>query len=250
MQTKFCFLKITSITKLIFLFCCCAESFSASAKIPSQTLSDSTQQQVEKQNNFLLGINPTQVAMLDVELYARFELYHRHSFFIAAGYDFNAFDLAPGDKIGRPLDPEDQGREVQIEQESDNWERYFWGQGFAFRFGYEVKLEKHVPSGPFLSAEFLLKERNYEHYQFGSGGILHSESADQKIYGLTFRYGYEWIKTKVRIQFTTGIGLRILHSDVTWPTIVNASYNVPAEYFQKDVYLPSLHLGWLIYFQL
>jgi hypothetical protein len=246
MKIKLSFTTITCNAYLIFLFCFLVEIFSASAKIfPS----DSTQTQTEKQNNLFLGINLIQLSFLDVELYARYEIHRRHSFILAAGYDFNALDLV-GDKIGRHLDPEDQRHEVQIEQESDDWERYFWGQGLAFRFGYEIKLGKHIPSGPFLSTEFLLKERNYENYQFGAGGTLHSESADQKIYGFTFRYGYEWTKNKVRIQFTTGMGLRILHSNISWPKIEDGPYGSPPTSFQKDVYLPSFHLAWLIYFQL
>jgi hypothetical protein len=249
MRTVFYFRRITYIADQMYrtiLFCCIAAIFfSASAKTPAHTLRDTTEQQDEKRNHFYLGSNPTQLLLWDVELYARFEMHGRHSIFIAGGYDFNALDF------GKHLDPEDQGLSESVEQESDELERYLWGRGPAYRFGYEVKLGQRLPSGIFLSAEFLMKHRNYEQYQFGDGGTLHSESADQKIYGMSFRFGYEWQKNRICIKQFTGLGFRILDSHITWPVIMDGQ-NVASkgETFGKSHVLPSLHLGLLIYFKL
>jgi hypothetical protein len=250
MKAVFHFRRIIYIAKQMhrpFLFCCIAViSFSASAKIPAHALRDSTQHQDETRNHFYLGINPTQILVGDVELYARYEMHGRHSIFIAGGYDFNALDIRH-----THLDPQDQGRAESIEQENDELERYFWGHGPAFRFGYEVKLGQHLPKGIFLSAEFLMKYRDYENYQFCDHQTLHSESADQKISGLSFRFGYEWQKNWICLKQFIGMGFRVLDSHITWPVIMEGpSVASKSETFYKTHVVPSFHLGLLIYFKL
>jgi len=229
-----------------FLYYFFALALSATATTPGHTLRDSTQQQDEKRNHFYLGTNPTQLFLSDVELYARFEMHGRHSVFIAGGYDFNALDIRH-----THLDPQGQGLAESIEQENDDLERYFWGHGPAFRFGYEVKLGQHLPKGLFLSAEYLIKLRDYEHYQFCSNGTLHSESAEQKISGLSFRIGYEWQKNRICLKQFTGMGFRVLDSHITWPVIMEGqSVASKGKTFYKTHVIPSFHLGLLIYFKL
>ena len=199
-------------------------------------------------NKFFLGMNVTHVIAGDLELYAMYQLGKRHSLMLCAGYDFNTLDF------GRHLDEEDQLDHMESkEQETGVESRYLWGRGPAFRIGYDFRFPVRPTSGIFISAVVMMKIRNYEHYSFGEigGGLLHSESADQKIFGLSILAGYEIQHNIICLKPHIGAGVRLLQSHIHRPAIIsyNQVYYEETNYTEEHYY-PALHLGFTVLFKI
>jgi hypothetical protein len=200
------------------------------------------------QRKFFLGMNVTHALAGDVELYAMYQFGARHSMTICAGYDFNALDF------GTHLDEEDQLVQMESkEQETGEESRYFWGNGPAFRIGYDFRFPVRPPSGIFIAAAVMMKVRNYEHYSFGEigGGLVHSESADQHIFGFSILGGYEYQHKMICLKPHIGAGVRLLQSKIYRPAIRSGNQVYYAETsYSEEHYYPALHLGFTILFKI
>ena len=184
-------------------------------------------------HELLFGINFTQCAVGDFELYTMYCISERQAITIGAGYDANFLDF------GRHLEVEDQAASLSSEEDSNEPGRYFWGEGPSFRLIYDFAFSSaRDHQNNFISASAIVKVRNYDEYYFGAG-ISHSESAEQMIYGLTACIGKNiwWNSTMLRLY--AGTGFRHLESDIHWPAWAHSD----AKDFTYNLNVPSLEFG-------
>jgi len=184
-------------------------------------------------HEFLFGINVTQCAVGDFELYTMYCITDRQAITIGAGYDFNFLDF------GRHLDPDDQVTSLSSEEDSNEPGRYFWGEGPSFRLIYCFAFPSaRDHQNNFISASAIVKVRNYDEYYFGKG-ISHSESADQMIYGITACIGKNIRWNSAMLHLYVGSGFRHLDSQIHWPAWTHSE----AEDFSYNLNVPSLEFG-------
>lgn len=193
-----------------------------------------------KKNNNYIGINITRMTVGDFELEMMHQLSNRFIVGIAAGYDFNFPDK---------LFKEDYNKTETFESESEEQRtgtdrRYFWGQGFAARLHIDYTFAVKQDRMQFISLEGLWKERNYTDHFFGEDRLVYLESADQTIKGLTLYYGSNYkLKKQFVLQIHTGIGFRVLNSNVSRPGYNFQGIDYPPSKLTEEVALPSIHLG-------
>jgi hypothetical protein len=189
-------------------------------------------------HEFLFGLNITQCAVGDFELYTMYCISERQAVTLGAGYDLNFLDF------GRHLDVEGQA-EVPSEGNSNDGGRYFWGQGPSFRLNYDFAFSSSRDNqNKFVSVSAIVKMRNYSEYYFGKG-YSHSESADQMIYGVTGCIGKNIRWDMIMMRLYTGVGFRHLQSKVHWPEIPPS---IPSEDFTYNLNIPSLEFGVALFF--
>jgi hypothetical protein len=192
-------------------------------------------------HEFLFGLNVTQCAVGDFELYTMYCISERQAITIGAGYDANFLDF------GRHLEVDDQMTSLSSEENSNEAGRYFWGEGPSFRLIYDFAFSSARDNqNNFLSASAIVKARDYSEYYFGAG-VSHSESAQQMIYGLTFCLGknIRWKSTMLHLY--AGTGFRHLESRIHWPENPHYTY-LPEKNFTYRLTIPSLEFGAVIFF--
>jgi len=189
-------------------------------------------------HEFLFGLNITQCAVGDFELYTMYCISERQAITLGAGYDENFLDF------GKHWGSDEPVKLISSEEKSNEAGRYFWGEGPSFRLNYDFAFSSaRDRQNNFISASAIVKVRNYDEYYFG-GGISHSESADQMIYGLTCTVGKNKRWNKVMLRLYAGAGVRYLESQIHWPEFAP---HVPEKNFTYRLTVPSLEFGLVFY---
>lgn len=221
-------------------------SISISAYGQSDSLPSSAQKVIEHETKkqLFIGFNVLQLATLDAELMAICRINNRHAVILSAGYDFNALDF------GNRLDVEEQFQESSQEAQNNPISRYFWGRGPAFRIFYDFKPSRKEFSGNYISLYGILKIRNYTTHGYGDGEYVHSESADQQVTGGGINYVHRKEKKQFMLRFNVGLGIRALHSSITWPAYrLGSNVKKPESHFTHSQIYPWFDLGFSFLFR-
>jgi len=137
----------------------------------------------------------------------------------------------------------------EISSESSTAGRYFWGQGPSFRMVITDNFSDDHGSHFFVSLYGIFKYHNYKNYRFNESRDIHSESADQQIFGMGFYAGYEFMKNNALIRPYGGLGFRSLQSSVVRPEINNHPGLIyPGTRFSERNVFPALDLGIIFLF--
>lgn len=191
-------------------------------------------QDTPKENRFYLGINCGRILVGDIEGIVKYR-YNNMAVGISGGYDFNFLDFrSHSDSTQMTGESEAQTNEV---------ERYFWGEGIVFRLFVDLEMKVNNKSR-FISLEVLYKQRNYKNYLYSKYPFNFSESANQLITGATIYYGKNKTSNKHEVlRKYVGLGIRYFKTDYTRGIDPNYPTNsLGSDYF----YLPSIHLGFAV----